>query len=288
MALPSAPGQRIVRFMKHSQSSDLRTICKLWALALLLGSPSWVSAEPAPSAVSAVDAYIRAVESRLNQQHRSRASFLASGASDPDAEPHLRRGELIVEQLTPLIAETLPGAMLHHWRGTAFVAGGKASDFERLMKEFDAYPQRLKPQVLPAKVLEQQGDRFWVLMRVRQHHGITVVMDTVYDVTFGQFDPGHGYSLAHSTRISEIVSAGTRGERALDASEEHGFLWRLNTYWSCAERDGGLYMQIESVSLTRDIPRGLAWAVRPFVQSIPRDSLEFTLGSACRALRKRH
>jgi hypothetical protein len=61
------------------------------------------------------------------------------------------------------------------------------------------------------------------------------------------------------------------------SSEDHGFLWRMNTYWSWQERDGGLYLQVESVSLTRGIPVGLGWAVRPFVESIPRESLEFTL-----------
>ena len=69
-------------------------------------------------------------------------------------------------------------------------------------------------------------------------------------------------------------------------SEEHGFLWRLNTYWSYEERDGGLYMQVESVSLTRAIPTGLGWAVGPFVESVPRESLEFTLRAACNALRE--
>ena len=69
-------------------------------------------------------------------------------------------------------------------------------------------------------------------------------------------------------------------------AQEHGFLWRLNTYWSYEERDGGLYLQIESVSLTRAIPPGLGWAIGPFVESVPRESLEFTLHAACDALRK--
>ena len=71
-------------------------------------------------------------------------------------------------------------------------------------------------------------------------------MDTTYDVTFGRLDARHGYSISRSTRISEIDSPGTPKERALSDGEEHGFLWRLNTYWSYEERDGGLYMQIES------------------------------------------
>jgi hypothetical protein len=124
------------------------------------------------------------------------------------------------------------------------------------------------------------------VMRVRQRHVLTVVMDTTYDVTFARFDALRGYSISRSTQINEIDSPGTRHERALSSSEEHGFLWRLNTYWSYEERDGGLYMQIESVSLTRSIPTGLGWAIGPFVQSVPRESLEFTLRSTCNALRK--
>ena len=98
--------------------------------------------------------------------------------------------------------------------------------------------------------------------------------------------PQHGYSTSRSTQIAEIDAAGTNAERALSPDEEHGFLWRLNTYWSYEERDGGLYLQIESVSLTRSIPHGLGWAIGPYIESIPRESLEFTLRSTCDALRK--
>jgi hypothetical protein len=123
-------------------------------------------------------------------------------------------------------------------------------------------------------------------MRVRQRHVIEVVMDTEYAVEFERAGVGRGWSASRSTRIAEVEGAGTRGERVLSAEEEHGFLWRQNTYWSYEERDGGLYMQVESVSLTRAIPVGLGWAVRPFVESVPRESLEFTLRAVCGALRK--
>jgi hypothetical protein len=226
------------------------------------------------------------VESRLAQQHRPDTSFLASADSDPQSDTRLRRGELMVERLTPPGDSELPGAMLHDWRGTAFVPGAKAADFERLMKDFSAYPQHFAPQVLQARVLTQQGDALQATMRVRQKQVITVVMDTTFDITYGRLDAQHGYSLSRSTRISEIDSPGTSHERALSGNEEHGFLWRLNTYWSYEERDGGLYMQVESVSLTRSIPRGLGWAVQPFVESVPRESLEFTLRSTCNAIRK--
>jgi hypothetical protein len=267
---------------KQSDSRKLALLCGL----LILAAPIQIMAEATPAAVSAFNSYIGAVESRLAQQHGSQNGFLAPVTSDAQSEMRLRNGELIIEKLTPSTGADLPGAMLHHWRGTAFVPGATAADFERLMKNFETYPQHYAPQVVTAKVLSQQGEYFQVVMRVRQRHVLTVVMDTTYEVIFGRLDARHGYSISRSTQSSEIDSPGTRHERALTSSEEHGFLWRLNTYWSYEERDGGVYMQIESVSLTRSIPTGLGWVIGPFVESVPRESLEFTLRATCNALRK--
>lgn len=239
-----------------------------------------------PVAVASFNSYAGAVESRLEQQHRNATGFIAPQNIAMQNIDRLRSGELVIERLAPESPTGFPGAMLHHWRGTAFVPSVKAADFERLMRNFGSYPHYYAPQVTWAKILSRQGDHYQVVMRVRQHHVITVVMDTAYDVAFARLDSGHGYSLSRSTRISEIDSPGTAKERALGPSEGHGFLWRLNTYWSYEERDGGLYMQIESISLTRAIPTGLGWVIGPFVESVPRESLEFTLSSTRNALKQ--
>jgi hypothetical protein len=244
------------------------------------------------AATSGFDVYVRGVEVRIERQHGSRDGFLAGVDSDAQVEARVRRGELAVERLTPdagLGAE-LPGAMLHHWRATAFAPGATAADFERVMRDFGGYARVFAPEVVRAGVVAGQGDKLEVAMRVRQRHVIEVVMDTEYAVEFGRAvsssGVGRGWSVSRSTRIAEVDGVGTSKERALSAAEEHGFLWRQNTYWSYEERDGGLYMQVESVSLTRAIPTGLGWAVRPFVESVPRESLEFALRAVRGALKK--
>lgn len=259
----------------------------VWAVLFLLAAPQRVTAQPTPAAVAAFNAYAARVESRLAAEHRSAGTFLATTSFDSGSSmTRPRNGDPVIEQLTPATGAEFSGSLLHHWRGTAFVPGAKAADFERLMQDFKDYPQRFSPQVLQAKLVSQRGDQIQASMRVRQQHVIPVVMDTSYDITYGRLDTQHGYSISRSTRIAEIYGAGTSAERALNADEEHGFLWRLNTYWSYEERDGGLYLQIEAISLTRSIPHGLGWAIRPYIESIPRDSLEFTLRSTCNALRK--
>jgi hypothetical protein len=261
--------------MAHLSFSDSRKLPLLCGFLLFAAAPCRLTAQAPPAAAAAFHSYIGAVEERLARQHSSATSFLA-----PEALARLRRGGLIIEQLTPSTGDALPGALLHHWRGTAFVPGATAAGFERLLRDVNDYPHDFSPQVLQAKVLAEQGNYLRAWMRVRQRHVITVVLDTTYDVTFAQLDPQKRYSISRSTRISEMDS----DDRALSPLDSHGFLWRLNTYWSYEQRDGGLYIQIESVSLTRTIPVGLRWAVGPFVESIPRESLEFTLRSACNAL----
>lgn len=253
-------------------------------VALVAGSGLRVcrADQPAPAAVATFETYAGAVEARLAQQHRSEAAFLGGVLGDAGSVARLRAGQLIVEQRTPPAGAALPGAMLHHWRATAFAPGATAEEFDRLMRDFGAWPQVYAPEVVAARVLEQQGDRYQMAMRVRQRHVLTVTLDTRYGVAFGQLDAAHRFSASRSTQIAELDANG----HVLSPADEHGYLWRQNTYWSCVERDGGLYLQIESISLTRAIPTGLAWAIGPFVESVPRESLTFTLRATCNALRR--
>jgi hypothetical protein len=273
--------QRGIRQFRYMQKLLFATL-----LCLQVCRSSLIAA-PTHAAVSAFDSYCNEVEARLGRQHGSPTAFLAPPTSDTErAEVRLRRGEPVVERLAPSTVTDVSGSMLHHWRGTAFAPGGKAAGFERLLRAVDSYPEYFAPEVLQARVLTQEGYHSQTWMRVRQNHVVTVVMDATYDVSFGRLDSQRGYSVSRSTRIAEIESPGTDAERALNANEEHGYLWRLNTYWSYEERDGGLYLQIEAVSLTRSIPGGLSWVIGPYVESIPRDSLEFTLRAGRAALLK--
>jgi hypothetical protein len=288
----------MIALMNLHRLMHTRVLPIFCALMLFYSVPGRAHAEPTPAALSAFNRYASTVEARLARQHQASSTFLAPLASTPQDERGLRQGEQVIEPVsepmpepvsekpTALTRVDLPGAMLHHWRGTAFVPGAKAADFERILRDFNGYPQRFSPEVLQARVLTQQGDHLQASMRVRQKHVLTVVMDTTYDIAFGRLDSQHRYSASRSTQIREIDAPGTNHERALNTSEEHGFLWRLNTYWSYEERDDGLYIQIESISLSRSIPTGLGWALRPFVESVPRESLEFTLRSASNALRR--
>ena len=92
-------------------------------------------------------------------------------------------------------------------------------------------------------------------------------------------DSTHAWSRSRTTRIQEVDNAGERDEHLEPAGRDRGFLWRMNTYWRFEEKDGGTYVECQSISLTRDIPPGLGWLIGPYVTSVPRESLTFTLAT---------
>lgn len=129
----------------------------MFCAALFFDAACPLRGQPAPAALSAFDSYCGTVESRLAGQHQSPNAFLAPPASEPEtANSRLRRGEVIIEHVAPSAGADFPGALLHHWRGTAFVPGAKAADFERLLRDFPSYPRRFSPQVVEAKVLSRR------------------------------------------------------------------------------------------------------------------------------------
>lgn len=264
--------------VRHAPSMAIVRNATLLAMIVLAPLALPLSAEPTQAATAAFNRYAASVEARLGSQHASPSEFLVR--VQPSA------GQSRMEDLTPANSE-IPGAMLHHWRGTAFVPGATAAQFDGLLRDLSAYPRIFAPEVTDARLLSSEGKEDSVIasLRLRQHHVITVVLDSTYAISYGRLDARHRFSLSRSTRIVEVASPNTSAEHALSPAEEHGFLWRLNTYWSWEERPEGLYLQVESISLTRSIPSGLGWAVRPFAQSIPRESLEFTLRAAANALR---
>ncbi|MGB6974820.1 MAG: hypothetical protein WBD67_09080 [Terracidiphilus sp.] len=268
---------RLLHARISAAPATFASLAVLTALPILV-SPGVVATQPSPAATAAYDTSIRSLESRLAQQHLSQREFLASLAPGSSRDRELRRGALLLEDLTPA-APNLPGAMLHHWRATTFVPGATATGFDRLLRDFSAYPHIFAPQVERIAILSGSGDRYQIEMRLRQHHMLTVILELTCTVSFRRLDARRGSSVSACIVRSQSSQSG-------ESSADQGFLWRMNTYWSYEQRNGGLYLQLESVSLSRSIPFGLAWAVRPYVESIPRDSLAFTLSAARRTLQQ--
>ena len=207
-----------------------------------------------------------------------------------DAYAALKRGEVKMQKLEILDSNkpiACPGGMIHHWSGVVFLPAAKLEDVLGVLEDYDRHSVYYTPDVERSKIESREGDHFRVFLRFRRHKVITVVLDTEHEVHYFHDAPGKAHSRSSAVRIAEVENAGKSNEREKTPGDDDGFMWRMETWWRMEERDGGVYVQSEVASLTRDIPSGLGWMIRPFVADIPKESLTFTLQATRKAIEAR-
>ena len=236
-----------------------------------------------PKTLAAFDTYVSEAEARIGRERNSTFLNLESLPSAQRGEVinRLRQGEVVIEKRgnTP---EQVPDGLIHDWLGVVFIPHVDIEQVIGLVRDYNRTAQYYSPDVMQSRLESEHGDDLHVFMRLRKHKVITVVLDTEYDVHYGRIDKAHQYSVSRSTRVTEVENPGEANEHVLPPGRDHGYMWRLNTYWAFEQAKDGVFVQCEAISLTRDIPAGLTWVVGPFVNDIPRESLQFTL-SATRA-----
>ena len=237
----------------------------------------------------AFDQYLTKAEARIAQSRGKADSFSTVDALAPTQRAQmltrLRQDEIVIQKQGQTPSQ-IPGGLIHDWLGTAFIPKTTISQVLLLIQDYDHSSRYYSPDVVQSRLVSHKGDDFQVFMRLKKHKVITVVLDTEYDVHYARLDATHQYSSSRSTLVSEIADPGSPTEHALPAGHDHGFMWRLNSYWAFEQLDDGVLIECEAISLTRDIPPGLGWMIGPFVNSIPRESLEFTLTATRKALTK--
>lgn len=263
----------------------------LFLCLLAAATAAVAAADLTPATSAAFERYARLTEQRINTEVRDGGTPFLWIDSLPktrtDVGRGLQQGGVIIERLQTREGSreiSVPDGLIHHWVGTVFVPNVGVKDAVALMQDYDRHSKYFAPAIARSKALEHDGNRFRVALRFHVKKIISVTMDTENEAEFFHPAGDRAHSRIRSTRVSEIADAGTPQEKPKAPGEENGFMWNLNTYWRFLERDGGTYIQCESLTLTRDVPFALAWIIRPIVTQMPKESLTFTLAKAREAL----
>jgi hypothetical protein len=269
-------------------------LCFLAVESLAAQGPSVTGTELKAATLDGFTRYVAATEARIDRQVEHPEGFLYVDRLGPERRSQvageLRRGGIFMEHLVTRDAAgheiEAPGGLIHHWIGDVFIPGASLRQVLEFAQDYDHH-QDYYPEIVRSRLMSRDGQDFKIFYRMRKHKLITVMLDTEHDVRYARLDHAHGASRSVSTSIAEVVDAGKPGEHEMPVGHDNGFLWRINSYWRFVERDGGVYVECESISLTRDIPTGLGWLIGPFVTSIPKESLESTLSTTRSAVLKR-
>ena len=209
------------------------------------------------------------MQERLSPDH----SFLLSD-EDPGRAAKLRSGEILVSPAGPNIPKRVPSGLIHDWNGEAFIPNATLQDVLRVLRDYDCYKEFYHPTVVDSRALVtgESEDQFSMLL-VNESLVSKTALDGDFRSSYFRVNDQHWYSVSESMRIQEVAGYGTGGQQMLPEDEGTGLIWRVYGITRFEERDGGVYIELETIVLSRDIPILLRWIVDPIVRRVSRESL---------------
>ena len=245
-----------------------------------------ISAKPVqlnPKTLEAFSAYIRNTEIEMDQNLHGGTPFLWSQRAAKRAQL-VDSGQVVAEFWSGEGPVKIPNGLIHDWIAAAFIPDSIIQQLLAVIQDYDNHKNTYKPEVIDSKLIRRDGDDFEVYLRLLKKKVITVVLDTDHDVHYFPVDKTRWVCRSHTTRIAEVENAGKPDERISPPDIGYGFLWRLYSYWRFEERNTGVVVECRAISLTRDVPFGLGWAIEPIIQKLPKESLISTLEATRRAV----
>jgi len=258
-------------------------------LGVLLASPVRAT-ELKPQTVAAFDEYVGAAEARMGDDLREDHFLVVDSLPDPTRQEiyaHLWLGQVYIQPLRTLKDGRpihVPDGLIHHWVGVIFVPGATISNVMDVLGDYDHQRDIYKPDVRKSRLLDQNGNESDFFEQFYNKSIISVVLNANFEAYYTPLHPARAEIRSYSTRIAEVQDPGKSDERELPVGNDHGYLWRIYSYWRIEEKDGGVYVQVESLGLSRTIPAIFALLVRPLLRSIPEGYLTRLLDNTRKAV----
>ena len=281
--------QRLIR-QKRPGLIESRLFCasRLFYVALLLGM---AGARPAaaqlvvklkPETVAEFDRYVQSVESQLQERWQGKKPFL-SLEDDAGEKQKVLAGDLYIKELPRGNTVAVTDGLIHDWVGAVFIPHASLAKVLAVLRDFDEH-KKIYPEITDSRTVRRDGDDITGYWRLERKGLAPVKLDVEQQAHYQQLSPTRWICKAYARKINEIdMGLFTRGRR-YPVGEGHGYMWRLYAYWSLESADQGVLAECRTLSLSRDIPQGVAWAVGPYVQKLPQESLTSTLEGTRKAV----
>lgn len=249
------------------------------------------AAELKQRTVDGFDHYVRGTDARMDAELRPGGPFLwVDSLPQPRRQrlyDLLQRGQLEIRQeKTEEEGKSIevPDGLIHHWTGVAFVPGVSLERALSLLQDYDDHWRTYKPDVRRSKLLEHTDNTFEIYLQFYKDSPRRVSFNAEFEVHYTRIDATHVISRAVSVRIAELEHPEQPDSPEFPVGQGHGYFWRLNNYWRLEEKDGGVYMQVESIALSRDVPAIFAWFANPLIRRISRKTVADLLNSTRKGL----
>jgi hypothetical protein len=266
----SAPGILTTPERKRFAGAFLAAV-----LLILAASLTSKGAELSPATLKAWDAYVQAQNARA-AEYSNRTPFLWSDGS-PERLRHLHDGETVVAPFGEN-PHRVPLGLIHHWIGAVFLPGTRIDDVLSVVRDYDKYKDFYAPNIIESRLLRQREAEDTFTMRMFNKAVVAnFALDAEFHGTYARIDANKFYGISYTSRVREIENYGVADEHEAPANTGRGLIWRLYSISRFEQRDGGVYVELEAVVLSRDVPGALRWLVDPIVRRTSKSSMRVSL-----------
>jgi hypothetical protein len=251
--------------------------------ALLFALPA-SAANLKTETVSAWNDYLHTAEDSLQRRTRPGGCFLWA-FEDSDRAARVHAGEIMVAPAPGPNPRNVPGGLIHHWVGAIFLPGVTIDRVAEITRDYDRYKDYYQPSVIQSVAVARGDvtDRFSMRM-LNKNFFVKAALDTDYQATFVHLNENRIYSISRTTRVQEIEKLGEPDEHKVPEGEGRGYIWKLCSIARLEQRDGGVYLELEAIALSRDIPPAARFFVDPIVRRVSRNSISISLRQTREAL----
>jgi hypothetical protein len=261
------------------------TVNLLMLFAALLFPVETNAATLKSDTVAAWDDYVRTATENLQDRARPGGAFLWT-FEDAQRAAKVRNGEIVVAPVTSQTPKKLPGGLIHHWIGAVFLPNLKLDDTLEITRDYDDYKDFYRPTVVDSKVVTRSDskDEFSMVL-MNKALFLKQALDADYQASNVRLDDRRFYSVCKTTRVQEIDEYGQPGEHRSPEGEGRGYIWKLFSIARLEQRDGGVYVELEAIALSREIPVAVRFVADPIVRRVSRNSLLISLQQTGEAAR---
>lgn len=246
----------------------------LVVLFLLLFVKLLQAAEPKQETLRAWDEHIQIVNLSVGRIATGSSPFLWADESR-DLTRRLQQNEVVVTNHGP---KEVPQGMIHDWVGVVFVPNVTLDQALSVVEDYDRYDEFYQPLVRMCTTVARDGDRVRLnVVATQKAFSVTAAVKTEEQVQIVRLDPKKAYITSSAVQIQEIADYGRPTEHPFPESQRPGYVWREVTVQRLEERDGGVYIELETIVLSRGIPLGFRWLIKPLVDELPRKMMLDTL-----------
>lgn len=248
-----------------------------------------------PESLKEYERYVAATEQRMAARFEAGDLAWMPAEAERDGAARLATGKTVRWNISDATVNQqvsgLNGTIIH-WVGAIRIPGANLSNVRTVLEDYGNYARMYGPMIFRCEAKPAVGQR----------GGYDAVMGLYNKFRFASLFPQH-YSFQARVHIDSAQTAETRIHlRAAEIREsesgmpgrndfleqyhDHGIMWALNAYWRTRERENGVYLEFETITLARSVetfacklgfipvPKSVVSAV---MDSLPGDSVDTIL-----------